>query len=309
MQDVFIRRLGPRAVYDVMLRRAVKIGKDRWILRAASLTDLSYWVADELRRTNPGESWTARGPIPRGTLCYWIQQCIAWHLITQWDEAQNTAGKRFRGDGRHKTTWVIHSFDYTLQQIADDPNVATPRGRTFWICNGKLVTTEQAVAWKLDAAVAERIPEAWESNARRWNPDAPMKPTGKEKPRPATAAEIEALLTELCGNWKIAISDRQAEGIFSDARAAHPDISAEALVQGISEELWKHTAIQRKKNPHGRMPEFTAGWLSAERIRGIANRWHAAQLLRIAEEARNARIASEHLARSATLAEPPPGDD
>jgi hypothetical protein len=308
MQDALIRRNGLYELYQAMRKHGNEIEKKRRHLVRVGLSMLAAWTGDNLRV--PGESNTGRGPVPRSTLCYWLRSLMRLKLIVSWDEATNSAASpRSRGDGRHKTTWVVHSFDYALQLLFEDPNVATPKGRCFWVLNGRPLTTAEAVDWKLDVALAERLPAAWECNARRWNPDAPMKPTGKEKKlRAASAAEIATILDELCGQWKIEMSHRQAADIFDWARDDQPDINAEGLAKAISDALHKETAIQRRKDRYGKLPGFTVGWLSRERIRGIANRWHSAELLRVAEEARAARIAAEHRARAAVLAEPPPGD-
>lgn len=307
MQDALQRRPGPLGLYFAMRRNAGKLDKNRSLLRTTSLPMLCFWGGDALR--DSGESNTARGPAPRGTVVYWLRQLMRLRLLSPWDEVTNTAKRRYRGDGVHKTTWIIHSLDYALDLLLEDQNIATPKGRAFWVLDGVPLTTEQATAWKLDIHLAERIPAAWEKNARSHNPAAPMKPMSKEQ-RPATQAEIDAVLKELTGTWEIPTSRRQAADIFTWARQAQPDISAEGLAAAITENLKDEIARRKTKNPGRPIPGFAIGWLHMERIRGIANVWRSRELLKVAE-ATAAAVARDRAQKDldayyATLAEPPP---
>ena len=44
---------------------------------------------------------------------------------------------RTRGDGRHKTSYVINSYNRALDLIAVDDAIATPKNRTFWVLDSQ----------------------------------------------------------------------------------------------------------------------------------------------------------------------------
>lgn len=294
IDDALARRVGPLWTYErTMWAKGEKVDNDRRKLRG-SLSEICVWVGQHF-----GDK-----PIPRSTMHYWLDQLILLHLIQPWDDiAGGPAAPRYRGDGRHKTVWIINSKDRALSLLAADDAVATPKNRTFWVWNGKPCTTKQAVDWKLDVAIAERLPEAWENNARFYDPNAPMKPLRRTvRAAQASSEDIERIHTLLAGEWKIATTREQAAEILRWARGECEQIPAAALETAIRGKIQGQIQL----NHVNRRPSiFTIKFFSRDLIRGLASVWHQGELLRMAEEARSARRLAELATRTGTGHDPP----
>lgn len=292
-QDPLARRPGPAAMMQVFLDKSKLFDQNRRILNEGSHTNLALWVGDLINGLNPGQGDLASEPIPRSTIRYWIRVLMRLHLIERWDSSSNTpAGPRRRGDGRHKTTWIVNHYDRALDLILADPDIAIPVNRTFWTLDGRPMSTAEVVAWKLDAAVAQRMPEAWENNARFHDPNAPMKPLRRTEraKRPATEEEVARIHQELVGKWQIAATIEQAAEILRWAREKHA-ISAGALAAAMSSTIENRIALDRKT----RQPSvFTVGFFNRDRIRGLAEVWRSNQLRQEADAARKARREAEY---------------
>jgi hypothetical protein len=248
---------------------------------------------------NPGQNVSE--PIPRSTLCYWLEVLCRLGYIKRWDSAGNRpAAPRKRGDGRHKTTWIVYTHNAVLDHLAADQTVATPVNRTFWTLNGKPMSTEEVVAWKLDEAVAKRMPEAWENNARFYDPNAPMKPLRRtERKRPATQDEIDLIHNKVVRDLGIAATRAQTEEILRWGRDKR-EIPAVALAAALESAVHAQVTLDRKN----RQPSiFVIGYFSRVKVQGLAERWHSNEMQRKAEQARADRAASE--ATRTTGTDPP----
>lgn len=307
-QDPLARRPGPRALQSVYWDKAKPLrphGNYKFPDRViqASIGDLAVWVGDILNNLNPGQSAIASDPIPRSTLCYWIDFLKDLKMVVEYDEVTGRqADPRHRGDGRHKTTWRVRSMEHALDLLAADPAVATPSNRNFWTLNGRPISTQTAVDWQLDKAVAERNPAAWENNARFYNPDAPMKPLRRtEQKRPATQEEVDKVHNALLDPWGIASTPQQAADILRWARERY-QIPADDLVATLYGAIENQIAHDRKK----RQPSiFTIKFFGREMVGGLVNLWNSNKRRAEAEKARADRAAAEATRLYGSDSDPP----
>lgn len=256
-----------------------------------------------------GVTGAGRPRMPRSTAAYQRELLIVrkrWTLVDR--RSLQPCRKRARGDGRERSLYRLHSYDTTLNLLVEDMNTATPKGRAFYVIDGRPLGTDEAVAWGLDDSLAQKMPEVWAVNARSVNPEEPMKPIPGAKPplRAATAAEAAAVLKELTAKpWEIGATPEQAAAALNAAREMVAEISAEELAAAMRQALEKDAAIQHKKNPY-RVGPWNFGFFSAnrfERVRGIAQLWKSRGLEEALRATRDARIgadpqAADHQART-----------
>jgi hypothetical protein len=154
------------------------MGPDKsWLAKDASITEI-------VKRT--AKFSHAQTELARKAVRNALRALQAKHIIRCWGLADNAgpAPSRRRGDGCFKTCWKVLSWTDTLQAIADDPLVWNPKNRAFFVVGRgkKLVTPEEAGAWKLNAGKAKENPRAWaysapsaEDNAGEATPAVPQK--------------------------------------------------------------------------------------------------------------------------------------
>jgi hypothetical protein len=151
---------------------------DSWAVREASVSAIQARTA----RFTP-----LKVSLARSTVRHALRGLAAKHIIQPWSFTANApVPRRHRGDGRWKTSWRILSWSQTLEAIAVDPEVWTPRRRAFFVVGvgRKLVSPEQAAAWKLNIEAAESNPRAYAGGS----PERPEGATGEERaPKPANS--------------------------------------------------------------------------------------------------------------------------
>lgn len=315
-QDPLMRKPAVRRFYDLAWHhpKATRLDRDRRVVRA-SIGDWTYWLGDELREeANPGQSEVSAEPIPRSTLIYWLDLLRSLHLIELFDEvAQKTRGPRSRGDGRHKSYWVINSFDRALDLICADPKIAIPKNRCFWTLDSWPVSAEVATERKLDVALAERLPDAWANNARSRNPYAPFKPMRRTETRRPTAAEIDVVHRVLTGkSWSIAATKEQAAEIIAWARSFEgaERVPADWIAEAIAYRLDSNARRWREKHPHGPdMPQHSVKFFDRESMRGLAAVWVRQKDEAAKNAAQDAVRVSPEPIHDGTDPDPPPAID